>query len=162
MQSRSETYPSRKTRQQLRQSDVRQARTKNKTDVSSVTNTIACWKSWRHPPGPMMSHSCSLPSNRARDEKKLFGAIERGPEIRPLTPGAARLLRSLQAQRKSSRPGDLDDPRKISFRLYKNRNIIERFFARLKQFRGIATRYDKLKSTFFAAAQLVSTIIRIN
>lgn len=89
-------------------------------------------------------------------------AVERGSEIRPLTTGAARLLRFLQAQRKSSRPGDLDDPRKISVWLYKNRSIIERFFARLKQFRGIATRYDKLKSTFFAAAQLVSTIIRIN
>ncbi|WP_225063168.1 IS5 family transposase [Komagataeibacter rhaeticus] len=54
------------------------------------------------------------------------------------------------------------DPREISFRLYKNRNIIERFFARLKQFRGIATRYDKLKSTFLAAVQLVSAIIGIN
>ncbi|WP_156480254.1 IS5 family transposase [Acetobacter tropicalis] len=54
------------------------------------------------------------------------------------------------------------DPRKISFQLYKNRNIIERFFARLKQFRGIATRYDKLKSTFLAAVQLVSAIIGIN
>ncbi|MDN7351675.1 integrase [Acetobacter senegalensis] len=39
--------------------------------------------------------------------KTMHRAIERGPEIRPLTPGAARLLRTLQAQRKSSRPGDL-------------------------------------------------------
>ncbi|MBE7731430.1 transposase [Komagataeibacter sp. FXV3] len=52
--------------------------------------------------------------------------------------------------------------RKISFQLYKNRNIIERFCARLKQFRGIATRYDKLKSTFLAAVQLVSAISGIN
>ncbi len=52
--------------------------------------------------------------------------------------------------------------RKISFSLYKKRNEIERFFARLKQFRGIATRYDKLKSTFLAAVQLVSAIIGIN
>ncbi|OUL65775.1 transposase [Acetobacter senegalensis] len=53
-------------------------------------------------------------------------------------------------------------PRKIHFSLYKKRNEIERLFARLKQFRGIATRYDKLKSTFLAAVQLVSTIIKIN
>ena len=52
--------------------------------------------------------------------------------------------------------------RKISFLLYKKRNEIERFFARLKQCRGIATRYDKLKSTFLAAVQLVSAIIGIN
>ncbi len=44
------------------------------------------------------------------------------------------------------------NPWKILFSLYKKRNIIERFFASLKQFRGIATRYDKLKSTFLAAA----------
>ncbi|GEN63848.1 hypothetical protein AOE01nite_20720 [Acetobacter oeni] len=54
------------------------------------------------------------------------------------------------------------NPRKISFSHYKNRNIIERFFARLKHFRGIATRYDKLKSTFLAAVQLASAIIGIN
>ncbi|GBQ88245.1 transposase [Acetobacter nitrogenifigens DSM 23921 = NBRC 105050] len=52
-------------------------------------------------------------------------------------------------------------PRKMSFSFYKKRNIIERFFARLKQFRGIATRYDKLKSTFLAAVQLVAAIIAI-
>ena len=31
---------------------------------------------------------------------------------------------------------------------YRNRNVIERFFARLKQFRRVATRYDKLASRF--------------
>jgi len=41
-------------------------------------------------------------------------------------------------------------------------DIIERFFARLKQFRGIATRYGKLKSTFLIAVQFVSAIIGIN
>ena len=53
-------------------------------------------------------------------------------------------------------------PRKIRFSIYKKRNIIERFFATLKQFRGIATRYDKLKSTFIAAVQLVSAVIGAN
>ena len=32
--------------------------------------------------------------------------------------------------------------------LYKERNRIERFFAKLKQFRRVATRYDKLLSNF--------------
>ncbi|QBL93299.1 IS5 family transposase ISAli12B [Komagataeibacter saccharivorans] len=52
--------------------------------------------------------------------------------------------------------------RKTRFSIYKKRNIIERFFARLKQFRGIATRYDKLKSTFLIAVQFVFAIIGIN
>ncbi|WP_173584871.1 IS5 family transposase [Acetobacter musti] len=54
------------------------------------------------------------------------------------------------------------NPRKISSQLYKNRNIIERLSVRLKQFGGVATRYDKLKSTFIAAMQLVSAIIGLN
>lgn len=31
---------------------------------------------------------------------------------------------------------------------YKNRNLIERYFCRLKQFRRVATRYDKLTRRF--------------
>ena len=39
---------------------------------------------------------------------------------------------------------------------YKGRNVIERLFARLKQFRRVATRYDKLKETFLAIVQLAA------
>jgi putative transposase len=43
--------------------------------------------------------------------------------------------------------------------LYRERNRIERFFNKLKQFRRIATRYDKLRQTFFAAVYLVATFL---
>ena len=42
--------------------------------------------------------------------------------------------------------------------LYKDRNLIERFFARIKHFRRIATRYDKLARNFLAAAVLVGAL----
>jgi len=45
--------------------------------------------------------------------------------------------------------------------LYKNRNQIECFFNRLKQFRRIATRYDKLVSSFMALTQLAAALICI-
>jgi transposase len=45
--------------------------------------------------------------------------------------------------------------------LYRYRNLVERFFNKLKQFRGIATRYDKNPENFLAAIKLVSTRIRI-
>ena len=32
--------------------------------------------------------------------------------------------------------------------IYKNRHLVENIFARLKHFRSIATRYDKLKRNF--------------
>ena len=43
--------------------------------------------------------------------------------------------------------------------LYKSRNLIERFFARLKQFRRIATRYDKLDVRFEAFISIVAALI---
>ena len=43
--------------------------------------------------------------------------------------------------------------------LYRQRNLVERFFSKLKQFRGIATRYDKNPLNFLAAVKLASTRI---
>jgi len=42
---------------------------------------------------------------------------------------------------------------------YRERNVIERAFCSLKQWRGLATRYDKLAITYRAAAVLHATII---
>lgn len=46
--------------------------------------------------------------------------------------------------------------------LYKSRHLIENFFAKLKQYRGIATRYDKTKRNFLAAIYLASSVIWMN
>ncbi|WP_157134739.1 IS5 family transposase [Sphingomonas sp. PAMC 26605] len=40
--------------------------------------------------------------------------------------------------------------------LYRERNLVERFFSKLKHFRRIATRYDKLAENFLAMVQLAS------
>ncbi len=44
----------------------------------------------------------------------------------------------------------------FSKRLYRERNLIERFFSKLKHFRRVATRYDKLAANFLAMVQLAS------
>lgn len=41
---------------------------------------------------------------------------------------------------------------------YRRRNVIERMFGRLKNWRRIATRYDRLAVNFLAAIALVATI----
>jgi transposase len=46
--------------------------------------------------------------------------------------------------------------------LFKARHLIENFFARLKQFRAIATRYDKTRRNFLAAIQFVAAVIWLN
>lgn len=42
--------------------------------------------------------------------------------------------------------------------LYKGRNAVERMFCRLKDFRRIATRYDKLATNFLGAIYLAAAI----
>lgn len=39
-------------------------------------------------------------------------------------------------------------PRSIDAEIYRRRNVVERWFGRLKQFRRIATRYDKTQSSY--------------
>lgn len=41
---------------------------------------------------------------------------------------------------------------------YRNRNVIERMFGRLKDFRRVATRYDKNANNFLAALCLAALI----
>ena len=50
-------------------------------------------------------------------------------------------------------------PRDYDRHLYKDRNLVERFFNRIKQFRRIATRYEKLAQNFLSMIQLVCAYI---
>ena len=43
--------------------------------------------------------------------------------------------------------------------LYRQRNVIERMFARLKDFRRVATRYDKLARNFLAGVMIAATLL---
>ena len=43
---------------------------------------------------------------------------------------------------------------------YRQRNLIERMFARLKDFRRIATRYDKLARNYLTGVILAATTVR--
>jgi transposase len=54
------------------------------------------------------------------------------------------------------------EPRPCDFALYCERNLVERFFNKLKHFRAIATRYDKLARNFLAGIHLASAIILLN
>jgi transposase len=53
-----------------------------------------------------------------------------------------------RSNRQSSRPYD--------HHLYKDRNLVERFFNRLKHYRRVATRYDKLARNYCAFIAIVS------
>jgi transposase len=87
----------------------------------------------------------ALLGDKAYDADSLIGTLaQRG--ITPVIPP--------KANRKT--------PRACDFALYCERNLIERFFNKLKHFRAIATRYDKLAKIFLAGVQLASAIILLN
>jgi transposase len=77
----------------------------------------------------------------------------------------ARVLEPLARAGKSAvippRPNRLT-PREFDREVYKERHLIENFFCKLKQFRAIATRYDKTSRNFLAAIHLAAAIIWLN
>jgi transposase len=80
---------------------------------------------------------------------KGFDADER--VIEPAEKVAERTVIPPKANRKYQREYDRE--------LYKARHLIENFFAKLKQFRAIATRYDKRAINFLAGIYLASIVI---
>ena len=78
-------------------------------------------------------------------------------EVRVLAPlraaGKAAVIPP-KRNRKEQRAYDAD--------LYEVRHLIENFFCQLKQFRAIATRYDKTKRNFLAAVHLAAAAILLN
>lgn len=87
----------------------------------------------------------ALIADKGYDADALVAALE-DRDITPVIPS--------KANRKQ--------PRETDFALYRERNLIERFFCTLKQYRAIATRYDKLASTFLAGVLLVCVVIWLN
>lgn len=80
---------------------------------------------------------------------KAFDADER--VIGPLAAAGKKAVIPSKANRKR--------PRKLDRNLYAERHLIENFFARLKQFRAIATRYDKTARNFLAAVYMAACVI---
>ena len=83
---------------------------------------------------------------------KAYDADER--VIEPLRLAGKEVVIPSKRNRKTPRPYDKD--------LYIARHLIENFFCKLKQFRAIATRYDKTSRNFLAAIYLVSATIWLN
>ena len=83
---------------------------------------------------------------------KAFDADER--VIEPLAAAGKSAVIPPKANRRSPRPFNHD--------LYKARHLIENFFTKFKQFRAIATRYDKTARNFLAAVHLAASEIWLN
>lgn len=77
----------------------------------------------------------------------------------------ARVLEPLQAQGKTAvipPRRNRKELREYDQELYKARHLIENFFAKLKQYRAIATRYDKRGRNFLGAIYLAAAVVWLN
>ena len=83
---------------------------------------------------------------------KAFDADER--VIKPLLAAGKTVVIPPKSNRKTPRPFDNE--------IYKARHLIENFYCKLKQFRAIATRYDKTARNFLAAIHLAAAIAWLN
>ncbi len=83
---------------------------------------------------------------------KAFDADER--VIEPLRKAGKTIVIPPKSNRTTPRECDQD--------LYQARHLIENFFARLKQFCAIATRYDKRATNFLGAIYLAASMTWLN
>lgn len=67
--------------------------------------------------------------------------------------------RSDQLARRAARGSAGGRPPRFNPESYKGRNVVERYFNRLKQWRGLATRYDKHATNFRGGILLASIIL---
>lgn len=78
---------------------------------------------------------------------------------------AERVLKRLtEADREAVIPpkSNRKEQREYDQEAYKWRHLIENFFAKLKQYRAIATRYDKTARNFLGAIHLAASLILLN
>ena len=83
---------------------------------------------------------------------KAFDADER--VIEPLRAAGKNLVIPPKSNRENQRAFDKE--------MYKARHLIENFYCKLKQYRAIATRYDKTARNFLAAIHLAAAVIWLN
>jgi transposase len=83
---------------------------------------------------------------------KAFDADRR--VIEPLRAAGKNIVIPPKSNRKVQRTFDRE--------MYKARHLMENFFCKLKQYRAIATRYDKTARNFLAAIHLAAAIIWLN
>ena len=107
-------------------------------------------------PGQDHDLTCAQPLLENADPRALIGdkAYDADSLIDTLNQRAIIPVIPPKATRKVKRDRD--------FVLYCERNLVERFFNKIKHYRAIATRYDKLARNFLAAVQLVAAIILLN
>jgi transposase len=116
--------------------------------------------------------ACGLPillkitegqAHDGRSAQDMLDTVERGDVLLADRAYDSDALRQSLAERGARAnvkpmPNRVNVPR-FNKRLYRKRNLVERFFSKLKQFRAVATRYDKRDDNYLASVKLASARI---
>jgi transposase len=98
------------------------------------------WTGIRRPgPGRPRLRPASVIADRGYSGRPVLGDLRR------------RAIRAVIPQRRNERPTYL-----IDWTAYRRRNEVERLVNRLKQYRRVATRYEKLAATYLAMVTLAA------
>jgi transposase len=116
--------------------------------------------------------ACGLPillklsegqAHDGRSAQDMLGSVGRGDILladRAYDSNALRETLAARGARANVKPMPQRlNPPAFSKRLYRQRNLVERFFNKLKQFRAVATRYDKRDDNYLACVKLASVRI---
>jgi transposase len=116
--------------------------------------------------------ACGLPillkltegqAHDGRSAEDMLGSVERGDVLLADAAYDSNALHETLAARGARAnvkpmPNRLK-PHHFNRRLYRRRNLVERFFNKLKHFRAVATRYDKRDDNYIASVKLASARI---
>ena len=95
---------------------------------------------------PLLQHIHALLADKASDaQARVIDRLEQAAVTVVIPPKANRL-----------------QPRPYDKHLYQARHLIENFFAKLKQYCALATRYDTRAVSFLGAIYLAATVVLLN
>jgi len=128
------------------------SRDRRQADASGRAKTLA-WERWRRARQSRTYRNLNV--KRLKSKSVLMERAYEGDETRQTARDVG--LKPVVPPKHNRRK-----PWRYNKKLYKRRNEVERFFRRIKDFRRIATRYEKLDVMFSAFLNFVTIVILLN
>ncbi len=125
----------------------------NTNDCTQFTTVMEAIRVPRIGPGRPRTRPSHVIGDKGYSSKAIRTWLRRRGIAHTIPERADQVRNRLRRGSRGGRPPAFDQ------QLYRRRNVVERCFNRLKQWRGIATRYDKTAESYQAAVTLASLLM---
>jgi transposase len=125
----------------------------NRNDCTQLTSVLETIRVPRIGPGHPRTRPDHLIGDKGYRSQAVRTRLRRRGIAHTIPERADRVRNRARRGGRGGRPPALDR------QIYRRRNVVERCFNRLKQWRGIATRYDKTTQSYRAAVTLASLLM---